>query len=313
MTEMMTDQAADRMTEIPMTTETKKTKIKNRVVRSFVILVMAFCFWGLRPTSLVSAAEQPAAQKADQSPSDQAAKAENAGEKSASDQPAATTKQAAPAEHQPTSIGGELAKETRVAEGEEEEEHSDLKHSTMVQKLAKLTGMSVHGAHLFALILNFAIIAVLLIWALGKTVPGVMRARNQSIQKSLEEARKASQEAGKRLADIENRLRQIDVEMGRMQASAEKEAEAEEGRIKKAAEDDMQKVVQAAKQEIEAAAKQIRRELSVHTADLALSLARKQINVDTNTDQVLVRNFAARLAEPGKTGGSGRNGGKDEH
>ena len=52
----------------------------------------------------------------------------------------------------------------------------------MVQKLAKLTGMSVHRAHLLALILNFAIIVILLVWALRKTVPGIMRARNQSIQ-----------------------------------------------------------------------------------------------------------------------------------
>jgi F0F1-type ATP synthase membrane subunit b/b' len=83
-----------------------------------------------------------------------------------------------------------------------------------------------------------------------------------------------------------------------MQASAEKEAEAAEARTKKAAEDELKKVVQDAEQEIATAAKQIRRELSVHTADLALSLARKQINVDANTDQVLVRNFAANLAEP---------------
>ena len=76
---------------------------------------------------------------------------------------------------------------------------------------------------------------------------------------------------------------------------------AEEARIKQAAEDEIQKVVQAAEQEIAAAAKQARRELSAHTADLAIALARKQINVDSNTDQVLVRNFAAKLAGSGMT------------
>jgi F-type H+-transporting ATPase subunit b len=130
-----------------------------------------------------------------------------------------------------------------------------------------------------------------------------LRARNASIQQALEEARTASQDANRRLADIENRLRQLDVEIGQMQASAEKEATAEEARIQQAAEEEIRKVVKAAELEIATAAKQARRDLSNHTASLAIALARQQINVDSNTDQVLVRNFAANL--------SGKNGGKD--
>ena len=151
----------------------------------------------------------------------------------------------------------------------------------------------------------------MVIWFARKSVPGILRKRTESIQQALEEARAASQEAGQRLADIENRLRQMDVEIGRMQASAEKEAEGEEARIQKAAEEDLRKVVQAAEQEIAAAAKQVRRELSTHTADLALALARKQINVDSNTDQVLVRNFAAKLASKPVAGEPKSGGGKD--
>jgi F0F1-type ATP synthase membrane subunit b/b' len=89
-----------------------------------------------------------------------------------------------------------------------------------------------------------------------------------------------------------------------MQANAEKEAEAEEVRIKNAAVEDIRKVVQAAEQEIAAAAKLARRELTSHTADLAIALARKQINVDANTDQVLVRNFAAMLSQDGGKDGN---------
>jgi F-type H+-transporting ATPase subunit b len=147
-----------------------------------------------------------------------------------------------------------------------------------------------------ASILNFAIIVAILFWAARKFVPTLFRNRSASIQKSLEEARAASQDANRRLVDIENRLRQLDVEIGRMQATAETEANAEEARIQKAAEEDMRKVVLAAEQEIATAAKQARRELSTHTANLAIALARKQINVDSNTDQVLVRIFASKLA-----------------
>jgi F0F1-type ATP synthase membrane subunit b/b' len=91
-----------------------------------------------------------------------------------------------------------------------------------------------------------------------------------------------------------------------MQATAETEANAEEARIQKAAEEDMRKVVLAAEQEIATAAKQARRELSTHTANLAIALARKQINVDSNTDQVLVRVFASKLASDNDD-----DGGKD--
>jgi F0F1-type ATP synthase membrane subunit b/b' len=111
------------------------------------------------------------------------------------------------------------------------------------------------------------------------------------------------------LADIENRLRQLDVEIGRMQATAEHEAAAEEGRIQKAAEEDIRKVVLAAEQEIATAAKQARRELTTHTAGLAIALARQQINVDSNTDQVLVRAFASKLASHDQD--HDKDGGKD--
>ena len=234
----------------------------------------------------------------------------------AQEQSAAQPSQQAPAEptkkeaHQPApgqkTISEDLAHETREAEGEDQEENANLKHAAPVRWLARKIGLSVHQAHLLALSLNFAIIVVIVFWAVRKFVPGVLRGRSASIQRSLEEARAASQDANRRLADIENRLRQLDVEIGQMQTSAENESAAEEIRIKKAAEEDVRiqkaadedirKVALAAEQEIAAAAKQARRELTTHTAGLAIALARKQINVDSNTDQVLVRTFASKLA-----------------
>ena len=199
-------------------------------------------------------------------------------------------------------VGAELAKETREAAGEEEE-NGNLKHSASIRYLAKKTGMTVHQAHLVTVGLNFLIIAFLIYWYGRKFVPAAMRNRTESIQRALEEARAASQDANRRLAAIETRLSKLDTEVKQMQASAEREAEGEEARIKKAAEEDIRKVVQAAEQEIASAAKQARRELMQHTADLAVALARKQIQVDSATDQALVRNFAGKL--------SSGSGGKD--
>ena len=137
--------------EIKMT-RTKTAPIKKMVIRAFVLVALASCLWVVSPTLAAWAQAQPPAQAPDQSTQDQSqqgqAKQDQAGaaKSSATEKPA----QAASREHQPTSIAGELAKETRESEGEQEE-HADLKHSTMVQKLAKLTGLSVHGAHIFAL------------------------------------------------------------------------------------------------------------------------------------------------------------------
>jgi len=217
-------------------------------------------------------------------------------------EPTKDADQPAPAQK---TIGGELAQETREATGaDEEEENAKLKHAAPVQWLARKTGLSVHQAHLLALSLNFAIIVGIVFWAARKFVPGMLRDRSAAIQRALEEARAASQDANRRLVEIENRLRQLDVEIGRMQAAAEKEGDAEEVRVQQAAEEDVRKVVLAAEQEIAAAAKQARRELTSHTASLAIALARQQINVDAKTDQVLVRDFAANLAP--------KDGGKDD-
>ena len=49
--------------------------------------------------------------------------------------------------------------------------------------------------------------------------------------------------------------------------------------------------------------KAARRELTAYAADLAVTLASKQIRVDTPTDQALVRRFAQQLSSdsaPGK-------------
>jgi len=219
-----------------------------------------------------------------------------------SQQPSPPQKQAdQPNQHNP-GIAGELVEETREAAGEEE--NANLKHAKPIQWLARKIGWSVHGTHLLLSGLNFATIAVVFLWAMRKFLPGFFRSRNQAIQQALQEARAASQDANRRLSDIENRLRQLDVEIGQMQAAAEKEAVAEEARIQKTAEEEIRKVALAAEHEIAAAAKQARRELAAHTASLAIALASKQINVDSNADQVLVRSFASNLA-------SGDNGGKD--
>jgi F-type H+-transporting ATPase subunit b len=191
--------------------------------------------------------------------------------------------------------GRQLAHGSREAAGEEKDEMAEFKESASVQLIAKLTGLNLQQSYWLSIIVNFVVIAALVIWAGRKFLPGIFRDRTASIQKAMQEAQKASEEARLKLAEIESRLQKLDTEIGMIRDAAEKEGAAEEARIKAVALEDARKIVNSAEQEISAAAKAARRQLTSYAADLAVGLAQKQIRVDPATDQALVRNFAGQL------------------
>lgn len=203
-------------------------------------------------------------------------------------------------------FGNQLARESREAAGEEKGENDELKKSPAVQFVARVTGMSLQHAYWLSMLLNFAIIAAAMVWLSRLHLPGLFRSRTESIQSAMKQARKATDDANRRLADIESRLAKLDSEIASMQGTAEKEAAAEEARIRAAADEDGRRIVRAAQQEIAAAAKAARRELKGYAADLAVALAQRQIRVDHPTDQALVRSFAERLGD--ESNGTGRDG-----
>ncbi len=178
----------------------------------------------------------------------------------------------------------------------EEDETAAFKHSASVKFIAKLTGLSLDNAYWLCIVLNFAIVAGVIYWAAKKNLPATFRNRTASIQQAMAEARAASEDANRRLAEIESRLARLDGEISEMRGAADMEAMAEEERIKAAAVEDVHKVVESAEQEISAAGKSAQRELRAYAANLVVSLAEKQIKVDTATDQSLVKGFAQRLA-----------------
>jgi F-type H+-transporting ATPase subunit b len=211
----------------------------------------------------------------------------------ASTEPPATSQQNAPANAAPNPSPEPQSGEDDTAQ---------FKHSASVQFLSHITGLSLDGAYWLAVILNFAIVAGLIAWASKKNLPAIFRNRTASIQKGLEEARKASEDANRRLSDIEARLGHLDDEIHQMRVTSEKEAAAEEERIRAGAAEEARRISESAGQEITAATKAARRELTAHAADLAVSLASKQIHVDTATDQSLVRRFAQQILNDGGTG-----------
>jgi F-type H+-transporting ATPase subunit b len=217
-------------------------------------------------------------------------------------QPANSSQAQVSAAPTPANADQASSKQSTTAESKEapaEDETTPFKHSPSVKFLAKITGLSIDGAYWLAVILNFAIVAGVIFWFSKKNLPAMFRSRTATIQKSLEEARTASADANRRLAEIESRLKHLGDEISQMNATAESSAAAEDARIKAAAEEDARRIVESAQQDIAAAARAARRELTAHAADLAVTLASNQIRVDVSTDEALVRRFAKDLAADG--------------
>lgn len=199
------------------------------------------------------------------------------------------------------SIAEEEARQANQAAGNEGEgNESQFRESPSVRMLSRITGIPLTSAYWVFVILNFAILAFILYVLMKSRIPAMFRSRTGVIRKSLDEAQRSSADANRRLSEIEARLLRLDTEVAEMRSQAEREAQAEEERIRAAAEEDQRRIVNAAQAEIDALSKNARRELKAYAADLAVALAEKRIKVDAATDQLLVRSFTDQLAGDGK-------------
>ena len=108
-----------------------------------------------------------------------------------------------------------------------------------------------------------------------------------------------SEEAKQRLSEIDARLNRLGAEIDAMHRAAERDASEAEARVKAATEEEVRKIMESAEQEVTAAGKAARRELTRYAADLAVSLAREQIHVTESQDEALWRGFARQLSAGG--------------
>lgn len=195
-------------------------------------------------------------------------------------------------------VGKILSKESEEAErAEEHEENGQFKYSPSVKWFAKHLGLDPHGAYFVSLVINFGLLALFFWVLLRSKLPAMFRGRTSSIQTAIREARAASAEATARLKAVEARLAKLDTEVAGIRAEAEKQAVTEEERIRAAAEEDKHRVVESAKMEIDAIARNARRDLKSYASTLAVDIAAKRIHVDENSDQALVRDFVDQLGK----------------
>ncbi|HZR27546.1 MAG TPA: ATP synthase F0 subunit B [Terriglobales bacterium] len=180
-----------------------------------------------------------------------------------------------------------------------EDENAQFKQSSSVKWIARHLGITTDQAYWLCVVLNFLIVAALVGYAMKKMLPATFRQRTAAIQKGMEEARLASEDANRRLREIEDKLSRLDAEIAQLQAAASAQADEEAVKLKAAAEQEQRRIIQNAEQEIGAAANAARRDLKAYSAELAVSLAEKRIKVDAAADQELVRDFVDQLGRNG--------------
>ena len=186
---------------------------------------------------------------------------------------------------------------------QEENENEAYRHSAAVRALGAKLGMNAEQAATAFTVTNFVILAILVGWFLLKTLPKTFRDRSSKIQKHLVDARNATEEASARLNSVENRLGKLDEQIAAMRTQAERDSALDEQRIRASVEDDKQKILAAAEQEIAAATVHARRQLQQYAAELAIEQAARKLVVTAETDRLLVQGFARRLTGDDPKGG----------
>ena len=88
-----------------------------------------------------------------------------------------------------------------------------------------------HATEIFKWI-NFAIVALVILWVFGSVLPKKFRANAETISSAITKAAATKAEADKQLADAESRLAHLDQEVAELRATAQKEAGADAERIR---------------------------------------------------------------------------------
>jgi F-type H+-transporting ATPase subunit b len=178
---------------------------------------------------------------------------------------------------------------------QEKDENDEYMKSPNVVMLGGKMGLNPDQSEMVFRLTNFLLLAVGVVWLIAKLLPKTLRDRNTTIQKQLVDARTATEEARARLSGVEERLSKLDGEIAAMRAQAEQDGAKEEQRIKATVEEEKQKILASAEQEIAAATMHAQKQLQQHAADLAIEQAARKLVVSAETDRLLVQSFAQRL------------------
>ena len=195
------------------------------------------------------------------------------------------------------------ANSQNLAKAEQEDEEYVFKHSESVRAFAKMFHLSPEDASLFFWAFNAVLLFVFVGYFLVTGLPKAFRSRRQQLDREIVEARIATENAEARLRAVEERLGRLDSEIAAVREQAERDSAQDEVRIKQAMEEEKQKIVASAGQEIAAAGAAAERRLRKFAAELAVDRATSRLHLTEGDDRTLIQEFASSLGMNGSQGG----------
>jgi F-type H+-transporting ATPase subunit b len=144
---------------------------------------------------------------------------------------------------------------------------------------------------------NLLLVIAVLVWALRKPLAAFFAQRTQAIHEQLAEAQEARRAAEARVAELESRMSRLDDELKEIKQNAEREAQEEYARLSVMAEQDVNKIIDRARQEIDGLTRAAQKELKSHIAELSVQLAEENIRkeiTDVDRGRIFTK-FVTRL------------------
>jgi F-type H+-transporting ATPase subunit b len=144
---------------------------------------------------------------------------------------------------------------------------------------------------------NLLFVVAVLVWALRKPLAAFFAQRTQTIQEQLAEAQEARRAAEARVSELESRMSRLDDELNEIRQNAEREAQEEYARLNAMAEQDVNKIIERARQEIDGLTRAAQKELKSHIAELSVQLAEENIRkeiTDADRGRIFTK-FVTRL------------------
>ena len=146
-------------------------------------------------------------------------------------------------------------------------------------------------------IINFAILAFVLVYFARKPVREFFKNRTALIEKSLKEASEARELANKSLEKIQQRLKEADKEVNEILESSRKSGEREKEELIAQGESLKKKMIEQAKANIEFELEKAKKSLKSEAALMALEMAEKQIKerLDKDEQAKLIDEYIGKL------------------
>ncbi|MGH9321456.1 MAG: hypothetical protein ACRD21_23075 [Vicinamibacteria bacterium] len=127
-------------------------------------------------------------------------------------------------------------------------------------------------------IVNFAILAAILLFALRKPLGDYLNQTTEQIKEQLREAKTRQENADVEGRRAEELLASLGREVEKAKEEARRVALAEQDRILKSAEQEAARILEIAKKEIDAEVEAGRRKLLAHATEISVELARKKLS-----------------------------------